>query len=169
MPVVDRAINEILRLAGWVVAAVLAAMVVVTIIQVTWRLTAGGGFYWAEELARYCFVWVVFIGSAIAFHRGLHIGVDMLTVMAGPRLQAALALFVEALIIAFCGIVIYASVPVLEVNALQISPGLGVQMSLVYSAIPISMALTALLSLVRVAKILQGDRDAMSGQKGIEL
>ena len=166
---VDWAANGVLRVAAWIVALVLASMVVVTIIQVVLRFTTGGGIYWAEEFARYCFVWVVFIGSAIAFYRGMHIGVDMLTAKAGPRLKIALALFVEALIVGFCAVVTSASLPVLQVNSFQISPGLQVKMSLIYLAIPIGMTLIAILSFVRIIKIIQGDSRAVTGQQGVEL
>jgi len=33
---------------------------------------------WAEELSRFLFVWTVFLGSAAAWHRGVHIVIDVL-------------------------------------------------------------------------------------------
>ncbi len=33
---------------------------------------------WAEELSRFLFVWTVFLGAASAWHRGMHIVIDVL-------------------------------------------------------------------------------------------
>lgn len=34
--------------------------------------------YWSEEVATGLFVWTVFIGSAYAYHKHAHLGVDIL-------------------------------------------------------------------------------------------
>ena len=154
---------------GWVVAAFTAAMVTVTFVQVIRRYVLGDTYPWAEEFARYCFVWIVFLGSVLAYERGVHIGVDLLTQHAKGGLKKALAVLVELLIVIFCVAVIYASIPILEVNQLQVSPGLGVRMSHVYTVIPLSMALIVVLATVRIVRILRDDEAALQGQQGLEL
>jgi TRAP-type C4-dicarboxylate transport system permease small subunit len=56
---------------------------------------------WAGEISAMAFCWMVFIGGAACFKRGIHISIDMLVAAlpAGPR--AALATAVDALVAAF--------------------------------------------------------------------
>ena len=60
----------------------------------------------------------------------------------------------NALIAAFAITVIYASYPVLNMNMFQRSPAMGVQMTWIYIAIPISMALIFLICAERLIKYL---------------
>ena len=42
-------------------------MVLVTLAQVIFRYVLAAPLPWSEELARYCFVWIVFLGGAVDF------------------------------------------------------------------------------------------------------
>ena len=120
-------------------------MIVVTLAQVIFRYVIAAPLPWSEELARYCFVWIVFLGGALGLSRGIHLGVDLLVnAMPAPARRAMDAL-VSALIAGFAVTVIYASLPVLNMNMFQRSPALGVQMTYIYVAIPISMGLLFLI------------------------
>lgn len=165
---VERYVGLIVRIVGLFLALVLAAMVAVTFAQVVLRYVFDAGFPWAEEFSRYCFVWIVFLGSAVAFHRGLHIGVDLITARFARPWRKAAAITTALLVAGFCGVIVVASLPVLRVNALQVSPALELQMSYVYAAIPIAMTMIALLALLQAAKILSGDDNALEGQHGAE-
>ncbi|MEM9784810.1 MAG: TRAP transporter small permease, partial [Pseudomonadota bacterium] len=111
---------------------------------------------WSEELARYCFVWIVFLGGAIGLSRGIHLGVDLFVNMLPAPMRRGLDALTSVLIAAFAATVIYASYPVLNMNMFQRSPALGVQMSWIYIAIPISMALIFLISAERIVRYLLG-------------
>lgn len=65
-------------------------------------------------------------------------------------------LLTNLLIAAFAATVIYASIPVISMNMLQRSPALGVQMSYIYIAIPISMGLIFLICAERILRFLFG-------------
>ncbi len=74
-------------------------------------------------------------------------------------LRRGLDLLTSALIVCFAVAVIYASLPVINMNMMQRSPALGVQMSWIYIAIPISMALIAAIAAERIIfAFLAGDR-----------
>ncbi len=104
---------------------VVATLVMVTsiLLQVFFRYAMNSPLYWSEEIARYAFVWLVFIGAAIASKRGAHIGVDYL-VMHLPELpKNILAIIVNILVLFFISCVIYMSVGVIESNMTQALPG----------------------------------------------
>lgn len=142
--------STLMRLAKALIIAFSVVMVVVTLAQVVFRYVVAAPLPWSEELARYCFVWIVFLGGAIGLARGVHLGVDLLVEMLPARLRFALELVVNALIAAFAVAVIYASTPVLSINMMQRSPALGVQMSWIYLAIPVSMGLIAIIAAERI-------------------
>ena len=130
------------------------AMVLVTLAQVIFRYVLAAPLPWSEELARYCFVWIVFLGGAVGLSRGTHLGVDLL-VNAFPEVARRLFdALTNTLIAIFAATVIYASLPVLNINMFQRSPALGIQMSYIYMAIPISMGIIFLICSERVIRLL---------------
>jgi len=145
----------LLSAAKYSVIAISVLMIVVTLAQVIFRYVIEAPLPWSEELARYCFVWIVFLGGAIGLSRGIHLGVDLLVNQLPQRLRMGLEILTNAMIACFAGAVIYASVPVIDMNMLQRSPALGVQMSWIYIAIPISMGLIALICVERILVLLR--------------
>lgn len=62
----------------YVLVLVMAAMVLMVFINAVARYGFSISFPVTEELARYGFVWVSFLGAIMAFLRGGHVGVDLL-------------------------------------------------------------------------------------------
>lgn len=145
-------VTPFLGLTKLAIIVISIVMVLVTLAQVIFRYLLEAPLPWSEELARYCFVWIVFLGGAIGFFRGVHLGVDLLVNALPQRLRSILDLLINALIAGFAGTVIYASIPVIKMNMFQISPALGLQMSWIYMAIPVSMGLIALIAFMRIAR-----------------
>lgn len=140
----------------WVLVTIFSLMIAVTFAQVIFRYVVRSPLPWSEELARYCFVWIVFLGATLGLERGVHIGVDILTILLPSRIQRWLAAVNEVLILGFVLLIILASVSVVDANRLQFSPALGLQMAKVYLAIPLGMSVMALLLLGRMAGRFRG-------------
>lgn len=155
-------LNALLNFAKYAIIAISVVMVIVTLAQVVFRYVIAAPLPWSEELARYCFVWIVFLGGAIGLSRGIHLGVDLFVNTLPDRLRRGLDALINALIAGFAATVIYASYPVINMNMFQRSPALGVQMSWIYIAIPISMGLIFLICAERIFRHLfsgHGQRD----------
>ncbi|MCB9945124.1 MAG: TRAP transporter small permease [Geminicoccaceae bacterium] len=56
-------------------------------------------FIWTEEIARFCFVWIVMIGSMIAVRDGTHFDVDLLPHSSDPAVERLSRLFVYLVMI----------------------------------------------------------------------
>ena len=149
-------LSSLMVLAKATVIAVSVVMVIVTLSQVVFRYVLTAPLPWSEELARYCFVWIVFLGAAIGLERGIHLGVDLFVNLLPRRLRTGLDVLSNALIGGLAIAIIYASFPVIEMNFLQRSPAMGVQMSWIYIAIPIAMALIVVICIERIAKTIRG-------------
>ena len=80
------------------VVGLMAVMVVTLAIQVFFRFVVRDPPPWTEELARYVFVWITFVGAAVAYRRGTHIVVDTILHLLPARVRAVLAWVVDGLV-----------------------------------------------------------------------
>jgi TRAP-type C4-dicarboxylate transport system permease small subunit len=152
-----------LKLCEWIVVAASAVMIVITLAQVVCRYVLQAPLTWSEELARYMFVYIVYLAAPIALHRGLHIGVDNVTVHLSRRVQRVLEILNDLVALGLVLVIGYASLEVLQANQLQFSPALNIRMSHVYVAIPLCMLVMAI---VLVAKLGQGEAPPSSERGG---
>lgn len=60
-----------------VMAAALAIMVVLVFGNVVLRYFFNSGITWSEEMSRYLFIWLTFLGAIGAYKNKEHLGVDM--------------------------------------------------------------------------------------------
>ena len=74
----DRFIRGYCRLLSWLIALALALMVVLVFTNVVLRYAFSSGITVSEELSRWLFVWLTFLGAVIAMREGSHLGSDTL-------------------------------------------------------------------------------------------
>jgi TRAP-type C4-dicarboxylate transport system permease small subunit len=72
------------KLIGYLIAAMLAVMVVLVFGNVFMRYAFNSGFTVSEELSRWLFVWMTFLGAVVALRSNGHLGTDMLVGKLGP-------------------------------------------------------------------------------------
>ncbi len=127
-------LNTLCKRAG---AALLAAMAVLIVIQVTARYVVGSSLSWSEEISRYLFIWVVMLGTAIGVRDGSHVAVELLL----KRLPAPLhglvtTCFTLCLCLLAAVMVLYGGILAANVQA-QLSPATRISMAYVYAAVPV--------------------------------
>ena len=69
----------IARVEQFFLALSLSLMVIVAFLQIVLRNLFTTGLPWADELVRYCVIWVGFLGAALATKEGKHIGMDVVS------------------------------------------------------------------------------------------
>ena len=72
------------RLLEWTIALLLAVMVVLVFGNVVMRYAFNSGITVSEELSRWLFVWMTFLGAIVALKEHAHLGTDMLVSRLGP-------------------------------------------------------------------------------------
>lgn len=113
--------------------------------QIVARSVFGYSFIWAEESVRYAIIFMVFIGSAVAFRTDAHISIDALHHWVSEPIRKSLMIIVNlgclllAVLLAYFGM----ELVTLMQRFGQTSPALEVPMYWVYAIIPVSAALTA--------------------------
>lgn len=124
----------------------LGLFVVLLFVQVVLRVTLGIGMAWIEELARYAFVWFVFLGAAHAAHLGAHNRLQTHIKMMPKRVANTLLLLVDLIWVGFCLVLAYKSLDLigLLLEFPYDSPALGWSLAYVYFVFPIAFVLMAL-------------------------
>lgn len=84
-------------------ALLLALMVVMVFGNVVLRYAFDSGIIISEELARFLFVWVTFLGAVVVFHQRGHLGMTMVVEALPPALRR-LCLIVSDLLIVACAL-----------------------------------------------------------------
>ncbi len=72
------------QVLSYLIAAMLALMVVLVFGNVFMRYAFNSGFTLSEELSRWLFVWLTFMGAVVALRSNAHLGTDMLVGKLGP-------------------------------------------------------------------------------------
>ncbi|KKE79627.1 TRAP transporter small permease [Bacilli bacterium] len=128
-------------------------MVISISLQVFMRLF-GSSLGWSEELARYCFIWLIYIGISYAVKKQRHIKVDVIVLFLKDRVQVILNMIVNIIFLALAiFIIVYgAKIAILLFGWGQTSPGMSVPMGFVYLSAPVGLGLTAIRLLQQLFK-----------------
>ncbi|WP_337997707.1 TRAP transporter small permease [Oleispirillum naphthae] len=142
------------RLIGHAVVLLFAAMTTIILMQVFFRYVLENSLSWSEELARYMFIWLTFLGASIAMREKAHIKVsEIVGLVKNKKLNAILRLAACVAGIVFLYILTTNSLVVAQrVFSLgQVSPTMEfLPIGVTYFAIPIG-CLFMILNLVEQA------------------
>lgn len=82
---IDKATGAYCKLLELLLVALLGVMVVMVFGNVVLRYGFNSGITVSEELSRWAFVWMTFLGAVIALRDNGHLGTDILVGRLGPR------------------------------------------------------------------------------------
>jgi len=143
-------------LVDWVCLGLMLVLVVDVFLGVWSRYVLQATFQWYDEVARLCFVWMVFLGAASAVRRGAHFRLHLLIDRFGPRLRRATDLVVGLLVVAFGGVLVAGGLAMWPVARRQVSDSLELSMVCFYAALPIGGALMILFSVPQLWRLARG-------------
>ena len=123
---------------AYVCAALMFTMMVLTFGQVVCRYVLGDALTWSEELGRYIFVWLTFLGMSVAFYQGKHVALDILEHQVSG-LTKRILLIINSLLICVFAIALFCSGCLLfEIGGFQFSSAMTLPMQYVYIVLPVS-------------------------------
>ena len=139
------------RLLQFLLTLLMMALVVPVAMQILSRYTGIiPRFIWTEEIARFCFVWIIMIGAMIAVRDGTHFDVDLLPRSKRPRVEALARLFVHVAIGVMAVVFLVFGYDFAVLGSRQSSEIAGLPMLSIYIAWPLA-GLTWLLFLAERA------------------
>lgn len=155
------------RLCDAVVVIVFLAIVLSTFAQVVFRYVLSFSLPWADEIARFGLVWLVYMGMVSALVRGQHVSVEFLL----ARYRGPLGVWMHNLIdlagVVLFGTLLYGGVLLMQMTGSQITPGLGISKAWVYLALPVGAALMILEFGLRMWRRTAGRNDDAQAMTGI--
>ena len=136
-------------------ALLMFSLFMIVFIQVVFRYVIQASLPWTEEMARYLFVWLIFVTTSLCVRKQVHLGIDFLTVRFPDWVQRHLYILSLILSLIFSIFVVMEGYDLLSRSGNQISPMLHIPMSFVYVVIPLSYATICLLLLVQIVQSLR--------------
>jgi C4-dicarboxylate transporter DctQ subunit len=158
------------RLEEGLTATLLAAMTLLTFVQVVLRYGFNSGLVWGLEATTYLFGWLVLIGISGGVRTNSHLAVELLTDRLPAGARKALALVAAALCLVYAVLMGYGSWTL--VTRLQAFGSLAHDIPLprwvLLSSLPIGFGLLGLRLVQATVEICRGTREAVGGQGGSE-
>jgi TRAP-type C4-dicarboxylate transport system permease small subunit len=128
--------------------ALLAFMVVIVFTNVVLRFIFSSGIPQTEELSRYAFVWLTFLGAVVVLRESGHLGVDSFLNKLTPRGRRICRFASDVIVIACCVLMFIGSWYQTVANVGKYSQAAGFPMVLLFS---VGMVASALMVIVVAA------------------
>ncbi|MEW6227747.1 MAG: TRAP transporter small permease [Bacillota bacterium] len=120
------------------------AVFVILIVQVFFRYVLDHPITWADELASYTFIWMVFIGAAYAQQADAHVKMDIVLNALPKRFKDVTRIAMDLLILAFLVAVIPAGFNLAGLMKPIRTPGLRISWAVVLVSAPVGFILAGL-------------------------
>ena len=141
--------NKIQDAVNAITGILLVIMVFIVFIQVIMRYILGHSLSWSEELTRYMFVWLIYLGVNLGIKGDMQIKIDVLDLALKGKRRKILNIVAAAV----------GSYYLIQVGFRAISPSLHLPMWIVYVVFPIGFALDFIEVIRRIVVILKGWND----------
>ena len=143
-----------------IVERVCIALMVVLVADVflgVWsRYVMRATFQWYDEVARLCFVWMIFLGAAVAVRRGAHFRLHLLIDRFGESARRRIDVLVTLIVIAFAAVLVAGGVAIAPLARRQVTDSLEISMLWFYGALPVGGALMIVFALPQLLALARG-------------
>lgn len=146
----------VIRCLEIAVTLLLAAMVVMVFGNVVLRYVFNSGLHYSDELSRFAFVWLTFLGAVLTLHDNAHVNVESLVVRLGRRGRLACMAATQVVILICAVAMLFGTFGLHPFNATMTSPVVGVPLSWVSDVCAVSAVGFILLAALRLLRILRG-------------
>lgn len=151
-PLIDR----FFKLLELLVVLCLVAMVVMVFGNVVLRYAFNSGITISEEMSRYCFIWLTYLGAMVAMREGGHLGVDTL-IKALPLAGKKTCLFLSEVLMLICNVLfLMGTWKMHELQVTNVSPVVGISMIWIYGIGYVVAVVMGLFNLSKLWRLFTG-------------
>jgi TRAP-type C4-dicarboxylate transport system permease small subunit len=151
----DKTVAAIVR---WIIIVMMAMMTILVFLQVLFRYLFDTPLGWSEEIARFAFVWLSFLGAASLVRSDGHIRVSLL-VDALPKTGWIMARAIQYVGALLCVVVfLIGGIGLTKAEWSQLAPATQLNMGYIYLVIPAAATLMVVWILVAIARDIAGGR-----------
>lgn len=128
----QKTVDYFFKLLELLVVACMVAMVIMVFGNVVLRYGFNSGITVSDEMSRYCFIWLTYIGAMIAMREKGHLGVDTL-VRHLPVPGQKTCLFLSESLMLLCNVLFFwGTFRMHELQVSNVSPVVGISMIWIY-------------------------------------
>jgi TRAP-type C4-dicarboxylate transport system permease small subunit len=151
-----RSIDLFFKALEFLVVACLVAMVIMVFGNVVMRYALNSGILISEEMSRYCFIWLTYIGAMVAMREKGHLGVDTL-VLRLPLGGKKLCFFLSEALMLLCNLLfLLGTWKMHELQVTNVSPVVGISMIWIYGIGYVVGVVMSLMNLHQLYLLLSG-------------
>lgn len=140
-----------------VIALLLGAMVVMVFGNVVLRYAFNSGIMVSEEVARWCFVWLTFLGAIVALKDNAHLGVDLVVKLLPRAGQRVCLVLTEIIELGLCAFMFYGAWEITKINLHVSAPTTRLPVAIFYSVGMVFGVLGMALLLWNLVRTLRGE------------
>ncbi|WP_458127881.1 TRAP transporter small permease [Pseudomonas sp. Z2-11] len=122
------------KLLKLLIVLCMVAMIVLVFGNVVLRYAFNSGISVSEELSRWFFVWMIFLGALVALKDRAHLGMNSLVKRLPPAGKRACLVISHLLMLYICGLIVSGSWQQAVINLNVVAPASGLSMALFYAA-----------------------------------
>jgi len=127
-------IDRYCKALEWLIALLLAVMVLLVFGNVVLRYVANSGITVSEELSRWLFVWMTFLGAVVALKEHGHLGTDMLVSRLGTTGKKVCLALAQALMLYTTWLLFTGSLAQARINWDVEAPVSGLSVAIFYAS-----------------------------------
>ena len=136
MELFNKICNAIIRIYTYIGVVLLCVIVVACSTQVFTRYVLQDAISGTEEISRYCFVWLGFVGAAVCAQKWSNAWISILHDLLPGRAKKWHAIFLNIMVIICAVVLLIQGVKCVDATSRQLSSMLRIPMCYVYAAIP---------------------------------
>ena len=149
-----------------VLVFLLASMVAMVFGNVLLRWFVNSGLDTSEELSRFFFVWLTFIGAVVVMRENAHLGVDALVGRLGDRGRLTCMILSDAGILLCCAVFFWGTWQQAEINRTNYAPVTGLSMIWVYG---VGFFTSTAIAVMIIAKLVRAATGRLSDAELVEV
>ncbi|MCC2612276.1 TRAP transporter small permease [Neorhizobium sp. Rsf11] len=134
----------------------LSGMALMVFVNVVLRYAFNSGLTVSDEMSRYFFVWLTFIGAVVGFREYGHMGVETVVALFGRKGRIVCMIVSNLVIIGCSGIFFWGTWKQLPINASMSAPVTGLSMAWVYGIGFFTGAGCVIIALERLVRLVTG-------------
>ncbi len=147
------------KLEEIIIIAMFAIMVIVIFAQVIMRYVFNDSLYWSEELGKFIFVWISWLGISLGEREGEHIKITMLTSKFSFKKAHTFNILSCLIVLAICLITFYYSCSLVISQWTTHYAGIGISISWGYLAVATGTGLMMARSVAAILKSYKAIKD----------
>ncbi|OZI21705.1 C4-dicarboxylate ABC transporter permease [Bordetella genomosp. 7] len=137
-----------------IIVICLAAMVVMVFSNVVMRFMFNTGIPVSEELSRWCFVWLTFLGAILVLNERSHLGVDVVLQALGPRARRSCLVVSNLLMMYATWLILQGSIEQTMLNVGASAPASGLSQAWFFGVGVVFAATTGLILIYQLYQLL---------------